>query len=134
MALTKKRKGLIYESLQNLNKKDTMSLLLFSLYKLKDDPQYGALSELCYVLDGDNLSKFLSYYGGMTLKIPTLREFRLIIKALQVFQFTNIESEYSLDEALIVCAGNEFSKEELSQAYLKIVEVTKQYTFDRPED
>lgn len=133
MALTKKKKGLIYESLQQLDKKDTTSLVLFTLWKLKDSPEYGALSELCYVLDGDNLSKFLSYYGGMTLKVPTLKEFRLMVKALQVFQFVNLDSEYTLDEAIAVSAGQEFTKEELAQAYLKIVEVTKDYEFNRED-
>ncbi len=133
MALTKKKKGLIYESLAQLNKKDTTSLLLFTLWKLKESPEYGALSELCYVLDGDNLSKFLSYYGGMTLKVPTLKEFRLLVQALQVFQFVNLDSTYTLDEAIAVAAGEEFSKEELAQAYLKIVEVTKEYEFNRED-
>lgn len=134
MALSKSKKGLIYENLQKLNAEDTTSLLLFTLWKLTDSADYGALSELAYVLDGDNLSKFLAYYGGMTIKVPTLKEFRLMIEALKLFQIVNLDNNYTLNEALKVVAGNEFTTEELLKAYMEIVNVVKDYEFAREEE
>lgn len=124
-----KRTTKIVESLNALNKTDVYSLLLFTLYKLKDTPEYSTLSELCYILEGDNLIKFLSYFGGMTIKIPTLREMRLLLQGLLLYQNVNIE-EGDYNEAL-KSAADEFSEEELQEIYEKIVEVTKNYDFRR---
>lgn len=124
-----KRTTKIVESLNALNKTDVYSLLLFTLYKLKDTPEYSTLSELCYILEGDNLIKFLSYFGGMTIKIPTLRDMRLLLQGLLLYQTVNIE-EGDYNEAL-KSAADEFSEEELQNIYEKIVEVTKNYDFRR---
>lgn len=127
--MTKKRTTKIVESLNALNKTDVYSLLLFSLYKMHDLPEYSTLSELCYILDGDNLSKFLSYFGGMTIKVPTLRDMRLLVQSLLLYQYVNIE-EGDYNEA-IKALVDEFSEEELKTTYDKIVEVTKNYDFRR---
>lgn len=127
--MTKKRTTKIVESLNALNKTDVYSLLLFTLYKMKEVPEYSTLSELCYILDGDNLSKFLSYFGGMTIKVPTLREMRLLLQALLLYQYVNIE-EGKYNEALKALA-DEFSEEEIKTVYDKLVEVTKNYDFRR---
>ena len=124
-----KRTTKIVESLNALNKTDVYSLLLFTLYKLQDTPEYSTLSELCYILEGDNLIKFLSYFGGMTIKIPTLRDMRLLLQGLLLYQNVNIE-EGDYNEAL-KSAADEFSEEELQAIYEKIVEVTKNYDFRR---
>ena len=129
MAVTKKRTTKIVESLNALNKTDVYSLMLFTLYKLKDTPEYSTLSELCYVLEGDNLTKFLSYFGGMTIKVPTLRDMRLLLQGLLLYQYVNIE-EGDYTEALKALV-DEFSEEEIQSIYEKIVEVTKNYDFRR---
>ena len=84
--INKKRKSEITASLNNLSKEDTLSMLLFTLYKLKNEPKYSVLSELCYILDSDNLNKFLSYFGGTTIKVPTARELRLLVQAMVLYQ------------------------------------------------
>ena len=127
--MTKKRTTKIVESLNALNKTDVYSLLLFTLYKMKEVPEYSTLSELCYILDGDNLSKFLSYFGGMTIKVPTLRDMRLLLQGLLLYQYVNIE-EGEYNEALKALV-DEFSEEEIKTVYDKIVEVTKNYDFRR---
>lgn len=127
--MTKKRTTKIVESLNALNKTDVYSLLLFTLYKMKEVPEYSTLSELCYILDGDNLSKFLSYFGGMTIKVPTLRDMRLLLQGLLLYQYVNIE-EGDYNEALKALV-DEFSEEEIKTVYDKIVEVTKNYDFRR---
>ena len=129
MAVKQKRTTKIVESLNALNKTDVYSLMLFTLYKLKDTPEYSTLSELCYVLEGDNLTKFLSYFGGMTIKVPTLRDIRLLLQGLLLYQYVNIE-EGDYKEALKALV-DEFTEEEIEAIYEKIVEVTKNYDFRR---
>ena len=127
--MTKKRTTKIVESLNALNKTDVYSLLLFTLYKMNNLPEYSTLSELCYILDGDNLSKFLSYFGGMTIKVPTLRDMRLLVQGLLLYQYVNIE-EGDYNEALKALV-DEFSEEEIKTVYDKIVDITKNYDFRR---
>lgn len=124
-----KRTTKIVESLNTLNKTDVYSLLLFTLYKMKDLPEYSTLSELCYILDGDNLSKFLSYFGGLTIKVPTLKDMRLLLQGLLLYQYVNIE-EGKYEDALKALA-DEFTQDEIKTVYDKIVEVTKEYDFKR---
>ena len=125
----KKRTTKIVDALNTLNKTDIYSLMLFTLYKMQDLPEYSTLSELCYILDGDNLSKFLSYFGGMTIKVPTLREMRLLVQALLLYQYVNLEEE-DFNETLKALA-DEFSEEEIKGVYDKIVEVIRDYDFKR---
>ena len=68
MKKSSKRLTQVRTALDSLDKDDIYSLMLFALYKLRDMPEYLALSELCYVLDGSNLPKFLTYFGGKIKK------------------------------------------------------------------
>lgn len=126
----KRRKTKLTEALNSLNKTDIYSLMLFTLYKMNDDPKYSTLSELCYILDGDNLSKLLSYYGGMTIKIPTLREMRLLLQALLLFQYVNLEKG-TFEEGLKAVTEDEFEPEEIKSTYKLLLEVVDNYEFGR---
>lgn len=128
MKKTNKRITAIRSALDELDKDDIYSLMLFALYKMKDLPEYLTLSELCYVLDSANLPKFLSYFGGMTLKIPTLKELRLMLEALKIYQYVNIEAgEF---EAALKAASNEgFAADEIKDTYIKLCEVMSSYEF-----
>lgn len=126
--MKKKRVTQITEALNSLNKKDIYSMLMFTLYKLKDDPTYTGLSELCYLLDGNSLSKLLTYYGGMTITIPTLKEMRLITKALSIYQYVNIEGE-DLEETIKAVSDNEFREDELKATYARVLNVIAEYQF-----
>ena len=65
----------------------------------------------------------------MTIKVPTLREMRLLLQGLLLYQYVNIEQgEYN--EALKALAS-EFTEEEIKTVYDKIVEVTRDYDFRR---
>jgi len=132
MGVRQERRDWINERLNTLEKTDVYSLMLFALYKLRDVPEYTALSELSYILDGSNLSKFLSFYGGMTLKIPTLKDMRLMIQALLLFQLVNLE-ETELEDAIkvILDKNREFSRDELLKAYDTILLVSSKYDFRR---
>lgn len=130
MAKTK-RVNKITAALQNLDKSDVYSLLLFTLFKLKEDPKYSTLSELCYILDGDNLSRFLKYFGGLTIKIPTLREMRLLTQSLLLYQYVNIDEEIDFKKALEAVCGDEFTADEVKDTYSKLIEVITNYSFNR---
>jgi hypothetical protein len=48
-------------------------------------PDYMVLSELVYVLDKDNLLKLCEYFGGSTIKIPTIKELESIVYSLLLY-------------------------------------------------
>lgn len=130
MAKTK-RVNKITAALQNLSKNDIYSLMLFTLFKLKDDPKYSTLSELCYILDGDNLTRFLKYFGGLTIKIPTIRDMRLLTQSLLLYQYVNIDEDVNFKKALEAVCGDEFTADEVKESYSKLLEVVSEYSFNR---
>lgn len=125
-----KRLTKVTAALNSMNKDDIYSLMLFTLYKMRDIPDYLTLSELCYVIDGDNLSRFLSYFGGMTITIPTLKDMRLVLQGLMLYQYVNIEGG-SFEDGLKATVGEEFSPDEIKEIYTKIVEVVSNYEFSK---
>ena len=133
MKKTNKRVSQVRTALDQLDKDDIYSLMLFALYKLRDMPEYLALSELCYVLDSDNLPKFLSFFGGMTLQVPTLKDMRLVLASLKIYQYVNIEHG-EFEEALTASVTDEMSVDEVKDIYVKICEVMKNYEFGNKKD
>lgn len=129
-----KRVTKIVEKLETLNKNDIYSMLLFILFKLKDDVKYSTLSELAYVLDGDNLPRFLKYFGGLNITIPTLKDLRLVTQGLLLYQYVNLEEEVDFKKALDAVCGDEFSADDIKEVYGKIIEIVNNYSFDRGDD
>lgn len=70
---------------------DVYSLVLFTLFQMKQVPEYATLSELAYILDKQNLLYLLEYFGGMTITIPTKEELQLVINTLLVYQYVKVE-------------------------------------------
>jgi hypothetical protein len=122
-------KNNILDSLNSLSKTDVYSLLLFSLWKIRDIPEYSTLSELSYILDNNSLLRFLDYYGGTTISIPTKEEFKNMIEALSLYQQVDIEGK-GFKEALSNLSSNINSKE-VKETYSKIKEVLVKYDFKR---
>lgn len=79
-------KGNIIRALEELDKKDIYSLILFVLYRLKEIPEYSTLSELVYILDNENFIRLLNYYGGKTIRIPKVEELSTVLDALIVYE------------------------------------------------
>lgn len=69
-----------------MKEKDLINLMLFGLYRLKDDPMYASLCDLIFVLDKDSFYKLCATYGGSTIKIPTIAELEQITDALRLYQ------------------------------------------------
>lgn len=67
-----------------------LNILLLSY--LTNDEEYKDIAELCFMFDDySNFKKFIKYYGGRTLKIPTQDELRLALKHLLLFQYVKID-------------------------------------------
>ena len=73
--------------ISKLNEKETYSLILFALFKLMNIPEYSTLSELVYILDKETLLKLCGYFGGLTIKIPTIQELESIVYSLILYQY-----------------------------------------------
>jgi len=118
------------KKLSNLKKEDVLSLIMFSLFKLKDVPEYAAISELAYLLQGRSLYNLLEYYGGQTVKIPTLKEFNTVIQSLLLYQYVNLEGiEYN--QAVKLLDLSNCTIKEVKDCYTKMVDILVDYEFNR---
>lgn len=125
-------KSNIVESLNEMNEKDIYSMMLFALYKLKDDPAYSVLSELIYLVDKESLLKLLSVFEGMIIKIPRLSDLKTLVAALEVYQMVNVEG-MEFKEAIKIVKTDEVFEGEIKQAYFKICSVLSEYSFTRED-
>lgn len=114
------------EKLQSMQMTDVYSLLLFALYKIKDLPEYSTLSEMAYILDGDSLFKFMEYFGGKTIRVPTLEEFKVVVEALLLYQYVNLEG-ISYNQALKLLDTSEASLKDIKNCYASMVNILNTY-------
>ena len=120
----------IKEELEKLKTMDVFSLLLFMLYKVRDIDEYSTVSELAYVLDKENLLKLCEYFGGITLRIPTIDELENIINSLLIYQYVNIDGcEYK--DAVKKIGFDSCDLRRVKKEYTKIVEILDNYSFTR---
>ena len=121
----------IKSNLNALHLSDIYSLMLFIIYKLQDVSDYAVLSELCYLLDGNNLTRLLTYFAGRTITIPTEEEFAVLTNALLVYQYVNLDG-MSLTNALMKLEDvTPKEKEKITDLYVKILAIMKDYNIDR---
>lgn len=81
------------DNLGFLNKEDTYSLALMLLYFSNDNPRYSTLSELPFILDHESFIKFIKYYEGQKLEIPTMDQIKDSLRVLMLFQYSRIEKD-----------------------------------------
>lgn len=119
----------VKEELANLKKADIYSLILFALFRLRDIPEYSTLSQMSFVLDQDNLLKLCEYFGGLTIKIPTIKELESIVYSLVLYQYVNIDNmEY---EDAIKLIGSESSElRQIKSDYRKLCSLLEKYNFN----
>lgn len=55
-------------------------------------PEYSSIAELVYILDKDNMLNLCEYFGGQTIKIPTIKELESLVYSLLLFQYTKIDN------------------------------------------
>lgn len=123
-------KNSLKANLNNLHMSDIYSLMLFVMYKVQDIPDYAVLSELCYLLDGSNLTRLLTYFAGRTIKFPSEKEFATVANALLLYQYINLDGD-SLPAALAKIEATKKQKDEITDLYLELLPIMKQYNVDR---
>lgn len=121
----------IKDNLNNLKVSDIYSLMLFILYKMEDIPEYAVLSELCYLLDSNNMTRLLTFFAGKTITFPTQEEMAILTNALLLYQYINIEDD-SLAEAQSKIKGlSTKQKDKVTELYLKIIPIMNKYNVNR---
>ena len=108
--------------------------MLFVMYKLQDVPDYAVLSELCYLLDGANLTRLLTYFAGKTLQIPTQEESANMSKAMLMYQYINLDGNSLTDAQAKLTDVTPKQKEKITELYLKIIPVMQEYNKNRPPE
>ena len=115
----------ITKDLNTLKDDDLITIILYCIYKFTDDPDYVTISELAYTLDKDSMYKLCATFGGTTVKIPTLEEYKRMIKVMLVFDYVNREG-LTFEEACEK-ANIEDDLEEVTKMYSLISEVVSNY-------
>lgn len=113
----------ITDHIDNLNKEDIYSLMLFVLYKCNEKNEFSSLSQLSYILDVKSLLKLCEFYGGQTITIPTIDELRELLDALLIYQMIEIEHK-DIDEIKDKYNFNTI------KLYTKIKEILSEYSFN----
>lgn len=119
------------QNLNTLQLSDVYSLMFFILYKVQDIPEYATVSELCYLLDGSNLTRLLTYFAGQTIKLPTESEISILANALLLYQYINVDglSLTAAQEKLEDLTNKQ--KDEATKLYIKLIPVMNEYNISR---
>ena len=83
---------MIDRDLSRFSQSDIYSIVCELLYKIKEDETYSVMSELAYILEKNSFIKFMQYFGGTTITVPTLIDFKQTIKIMQLYHYFNIEN------------------------------------------
>jgi hypothetical protein len=123
----------IKANLNNLHLSDIYSLMLFIIYKVQDIPEYAVLSELCYLLDGSNLTRLLTYFAGKTITFPTEDEMATLTNALLLYQYINIDGLSLVDAQAKLEDITPKQMDKITELYLQILPIMRQYNIDRSQ-
>lgn len=126
-------KNSIRSNLDTMHLSDVYSLMLFLVYKVQDIPEYMTLSELCYILDGNNLTRLFTYFAGRTVTFPTEEEFVIMTNALLMYQSIDLDGKSFVDAQAEIKDVTAKQKDKVIELYLKIKPVIKQYNIDRTQ-
>lgn len=118
----------ITEEIAKLKETDIYSLMLFTLYKARNIPEYSTLSELAFILDKDSLLKLCEYFGGVTIKLPKIEDLESLVYALILYQYVNIE-HMDYDDAVKLIGHDSSELRSVKSNYLKLCEVLDKYSF-----
>ena len=111
--------------LKKLNENEIYTMLLYAMYKFTNDENYSTISELMYTLDKTNFFKLCSVFGGCTIKVPTINEIKIYVKALLVYEC--VQEGKSFEEALSEAEVDFTEKTKIIQLYKSISEVVDEY-------
>jgi hypothetical protein len=123
----------IKQNLNNLHLSDIYSLMLFVLFKVQDIPEYAVTSELCYLLDGANMTRLLTYFAGKTVTFPTEAEMTVVTNALLMYQYINIDGETFTSAQNKLGKLTNKEKDKVTELYVQLLPIMKQYNIDRSQ-
>jgi hypothetical protein len=126
-------KNNIKKNLNSLHLSDIYSLMLFILFKVQDIPEYAVTSELCYLLDGANMTRLLTYFAGRTITFPTEAEMATVANALLLYQYINIDGETFTAAQNKLEKLTKKEKERVTELYVQLLPIMKQYNIDRSQ-
>jgi hypothetical protein len=121
------------KDINNLHLSDIYSLMLFVLFKIQEIPEYAVTSELCYLLDGANMTRLLTYFAGRTIRFPTESDLVAVTNALLMYQYINLDGD------TFVSAQNKLGKltkkelDKVTDLYVQLLPIMKQYNIDRSQ-
>ena len=119
----------VKQEILKLKQSDIYSLMLFVLFKLKNIPEYSTLSELSFVLDKDNFLNLCEYFGGLTIKIPTINELQSIVYSLMLYQYVEIENKSLSDSLKLIGDVPDIDMNKVKEDYFKICDLSGEYQF-----
>lgn len=123
----------IKKNLNSLHLSDIYSLMLFILFKVQEIPEYAVTSELCYLLDGANMTRLLTYFAGRTITFPTESEMAIVTNALLMYQYINIDGETFTTAQNKLGNLSKKDKEKVTELYVQLLPIMKQYNIDRSQ-
>lgn len=126
-------KNSIKKNLNNLHLSDIYSLMLFVLFKVQEIPEYAVASELCYLLDGANMTRLLTYFAGRTVTFPTETEMSIVTNALLMYQYINIDGETFTAAQNKLEGLTKKEKDKVTELYVQLLPIMKQYNIDRSQ-
>lgn len=126
-------KNNIKKNLNSLHLSDIYSLMLFILFKVQEIPEYAVTSELCYLLDGANMTRLLTYFAGRTITFPTEAEMAIVTNALLMYQYINIDGETFTAAQNKLENLSKKDKEKVTELYVQLLPIMKQYNIDRSQ-
>lgn len=75
-----------------LNEEETFLLSLLLLAQMHNDEKYKNISDLLFLFDNYNgFKKFIKYYEGQTIHVPTSLELKQALRLLDLFQKVKID-------------------------------------------
>ena len=122
----------IKTELEKLKQLDIWSLMLFVLYNFQKIPEYSALSELAYILDEKSLLKLCEYFGGQTIRIPTIDQMEETIYGMLLYQYVDIE-KIPLDEAILLLRVSKPKEKAIKNCYKTLKYVLSNYEISSRE-
>ena len=123
----------IKQNLNNLHLSDIYSLMLFVLFKVQEIPEYAVTSELCYLLDGANMTRLLTYFAGKTVTFPTETEMAIVTNALLMYQYINVDGETFTSAQNKLGDLTKKEKDKVTELYVQMLPIMKQYNIDRSQ-
>ena len=119
----------IKEQLNAMTTSDIYSLMMFVLFKLKDEEEYSTLSQLSYILDKENLLKLCEFYGGLTIHIPTIEELEIVLDALLLYQAVKLQHK-DFSKTLSKFNVDAIQYKKICSCYEIVVDLLSNYKFN----